>query len=342
MYVIEHIRNGVEVLDHATQLAMHIYALENIKLDESLVFPYRSSASVQIGKYQNTVEEVNQEYITKNNIDIVRRETGGGAIYMDRNHANFVFIIDDPSTNFDENFDRIYQPTIDGLKQLGAKNVGRKGRNDLEIDGQKVSGAAVTIQKGRLYAGYSLLLDIDFDAVENALRPNRKKIESKGIKSVRRRVTPIRSHLAKEYQDITVEDFEKTMLMHLCGVNHPDDIKYYRLSEEEWAAIDKIAEEKFANWDWNYGKSPRYDYNADGRFEGGTVSLTLSVDKGRIQKIRIYGDFFGKADIKDIENTLIGTRVERKELLEALTPIELNEYFGKITAENIVDLILEQ
>lgn len=340
MYIIEHIREGVEVLDHATQLAMHIYALENIKLDESLVFPYRPSASVQIGKYQNTIEEVNLDYVAENNIDIVRRETGGGAIYMDRNHANFVFIIDDPSSNFNENFDRIYQPTIEGLKQLGATNVARQGRNDLEINGQKVSGAAVTIQKNRLYAGYSLLLDIDFDAVENALRPNRKKIESKGIKSVRRRVTPIREHLSEKYRDISVKDFEQVMLMHLCGVSRVEDLKYYRLSDEEWKAIDKIAEDKFANWEWNYGKSPRYEYNCDGRFEGGTVSLTLSVEQSRIEKCRIYGDFFGKADIQIVEKELIGKRVDRNELLDALSKFELSEYFGKISAEEIVNLVL--
>lgn len=342
MYIIEHKRNGVEVLDHATQLAMHIYALENIKLDESIVFPYRPSASVQIGKYQNTIEEVNLEYIEANDIDVVRRETGGGAIYMDRNHANFVFIIDDPSSNFNENFDRIYNPVIKGLQQLGAKNVSRQGRNDLEIDGQKVSGAAITIKKGRLYAGYSLLLDIDYDAVEQALRPNRKKIESKGIKSVRRRVTSIREHLAPEYQNITVKEFETIMLMKICGVNRAEELKYYELSEAEWQAIDRIAQEKFANWDWNYGKSPRYNYNSDGRFEGGTISITLSVEQGKIDKCRIYGDFFGTADIQDIEKALIGVRVNKEDLLEALNQFDLQPYFGKITAENIVDLILEQ
>lgn len=341
MYIIEHVRNGQEILDLGTHLAMQVYALEHIHLDEGIVFPYRPSASVQIGRYQNTIEEINAPYIEEAGIQVVRRDTGGGAIYMDRNHVNFVFILNESEPKFEDNFNKVYAPAIQGLQKLGASNVERSGRNDLEIDGQKVSGAALTVTKGRLYGGYSLLLDIDFDATEQALRPSQKKIESKGIKSVRRRVTSIRPHLGKEYQDITPEAFEKRMLLEICGVEREEELKYYRLSDEEWAAIDQIVADKYGNWEWNYGTSPRYALNHEGRFAGGTLSVSLAVNKSVIEDIRIYGDFFGTRPIGELEEVLVGTRMDKPALMKALAEVDLTAYLGSITAEELVELILE-
>lgn len=341
MIIIDNFRDGKEITDMATQLALQVFALNNLDLEDDIVFPYRPTPTIQIGKYQNTVQEINQDYVDANNVQVVRRDTGGGAIYMDMNQMNFVFLLKHDGSKLEDNFKRIYAPTIKALESLGAKNVAMSGRNDLEIDGQKISGAALTITNGKLYGGYSLLIDVDLDSMEKALKPSRKKIESKGIKSVRARVKGFRDQLGEEYQDISILDFKEQMLRYITETDDPADFKYYSFSDEEWAVIDQMVADKYGNWDWNYGKSPRYEYNREGRFAAGTVQVSISVSKGYIDSIRIYGDFFGTADINDIEEALTGVRMVREDLVNALESFEISSYFGKLTKEELVDLILE-
>lgn len=170
----------------------------------------------------------------------------------------------------------------------------------------------------------------------------RKKIESKGIKSVKSRVGTIRPYLAKEYQTVTTEEFKNLMTCKLLGIDSIDQAKRYELTAKDWAAIDQLVRDKYKNWEWNYGNSPQYSYRRDGRFTGGTVEIHLEVEKGRIAKCRIYGDFFAKGNINEVEAKLIGTRLLEEDLLAALADLDMEHYFGKISAEELVDLILSE
>src|SRR5699024_1547208 len=216
----------------------------------------------------------------------------------------------------------------------------QSGRNDLAIHDKKVSGAAMTLINGRIYGGYSLLLDVDYESMVKVLQPNRKKIESKGIKSVRSRVGNIREYLAPEYQDITINEFKDLMVKQILGVDDLKDAKRYELTEEDWKVIDEMTASKYKNWDWVFGGSPRYEYNRDAKLAAGMVDISLSVEKGRISACRIYGDFFGQGNVKDVEAQLIGVRVVREDLIKALSDIDITHYFGKTTAEEITDVIL--
>jgi len=238
------------------------------------------------------------------------------------------------------NFKKFYEPAVNILKNLGVSKVEQTGRNDLVVDGKKVSGAAMTLVNGKIYGGYTLLLDINYEAMVNVLTPNRKKIESKGIDSVRSRVTGLREYLDEEYRNLSVVDFKDLYLCRLFGCKNLKDIKRYELTEEDWREIDGLLSKKYQNWDWNYGKSPRYNYNRDARLGIGTVEFNLEVEAGRITKARIYGDFFGKGNVGDIEEKLIGVRVKEEDLLEVLKSIDLGHYFGKVAAQELVDLIL--
>lgn len=340
MYLIEPIRDGQYIRDGAVALAMQVYVQQNIFLDDDILFPYYCDPKVEIGKFQNALVEVNEAYLKEKNILLVRRDTGGGAVYVDPGAVNVCYLIQDNGLFGD--FKRAYQPAIQALHELGAVQVEQTGRNDLVIEGKKVSGAAMTISNNRIYGGYSLLLDVDEEAMSKVLNPNKKKIESKGIKSVKSRVGTIRPYLAKEYQTVTTEEFKNLMTCKLLGIDSINQAKRYELTAKDWAAIDQLVRDKYKNWEWNYGNSPQYSYRRDGRFTGGTVDIHLEVEKGRIAKCRIYGDFFAKGNINEVEAKLIGTRLLEEDLLAALADLDMEHYFGKISAEELVDLILSE
>lgn len=303
------------------------------------IFPYYCDPKVEIGRFQNTAVEINQDYVEAHNIKVVRRDTGGGAVYVDRGAVNMCCILENDGTIYGD-FKKFYEPGIDALHQIGATEVVQSGRNDLAANGKKISRAAMTLIKGRIYGGYSLLLDVDYEPMVNVLKPNRKKIESKGIKSVRSRVGSIRPYLASEYQDVTIHEFKDLMVKQILGIDDLSEAKRYELTEVDWKVIDEMLDNKYHNWEWNFGRSPRYEYNRDARLTAGTIDISLAVEKGRIAACRIYGDFFGQGDIKDVEAQLMGVRVVKEDIVAALNEIDLTYYFGKTTAEEIADVIL--
>lgn len=339
MYLIMPERNGEWVYDPSVSMAIQVYVKDHLFLDDDIMFAYMMDPVVQIGKFQNAYEEINQPYLDKHDIKTLRRDTGGGAIYMDDKNMNFCFLFDGDNNIFG-NYGRLFEPAIKGLEQLGVKNIEQKGRNDLLVDGNKISGGAMTLENGRVYAGYSLLLDPDYEAMVESLNPNQKKIQSHGIQSIRSRVGDIRSYLDSEYQSMTVWEFTDHMICAILDIDHVDKAKYYVLTEEDWAAIDKLAQEKYDNWDWTYGRFQHFEYEINERFPIGTINLGLSVMQGKISKVQITGDFFGRKEITDIESALLDVRLKKDDLLKALENFNLTDYFGDITTETFVNAIL--
>lgn len=341
MYLIDVKRNGKYIYDGAVALAVQVYAQNNLFLGEDMVFPYLTEPLVQVGRYQNAREEANLDYMKTHNIGLVRRDTGGGTIYIDMGGVNFCFISDNTNASANINFEQMYQPVIEILKELGLKNVEKSGRNDLHVNGKKISGGAMNVVNGRTYSGYTLLLDIDSEKMENSLKPNKKKMESKGIKSVRSRVNSLRDHLDDQYNKLSSTEFSELMILKIFGAADRSEVKTYELTDEDWRGVDQLMEDKYNNWEWTFGKSPRFKYSRDGRFSIGTLDITLDVEKGMIQEAKIYGDFFGSNEIKVVEEVLEGIRLKGEDLSSALSSIDLQHYLGNITKEEIVKLILE-
>lgn len=200
----------------------------------------------------------------------------------------------------------------------------------------------MTLQKGRVYAGYSLLLDPNYEAMVSVLNPNQKKIESHGIQSVRSRVGSIRPYLAAEHQEMTVWDFTDYMICELLGIEDISQAKRYELTPKDWAGVDKIASEKYNNWDWNYGRFKKFEYRLTDRFSIGTISIGLTIEHAKIAMIQITGDFFGTKDINEVESALLGIRLKKEELLEALDSLDLTSYFGNLTKEEFVSFVLSE
>lgn len=341
MYLIESKRDGEWILNPGLAMALQEYVKDHIYLDEDILLPYIMQPAIQIGKFQNAYEEVNQPYLDEQDIKVVRRETGGGAIYLDDRNMNFSFLLKGDH-NVYGNYARLYGPAIQALKKLGVGGLEQEGRNDLVLDGKKVSGAAMTLHNERIYAGFSLLLDPDFERMVLALSPNQKKISSHGIQSIRSRVGSLRPYFSPEYQNITVEDFTDYMICQLLNISSIAEAKRYEFTAEDWKQIDKIAAEKYNNWDWNYGRFKQFEYQMTERFPVGTVTVGIQAVHGKINEIQISGDFFATKDIRDVEEKLVGVRLRKDDLLEALTSVDLTNYLGALSPEEFVQFILSE
>ncbi|EOT28040.1 lipoate--protein ligase [Enterococcus saccharolyticus] len=327
-----------DLRDPRVNLAIETFLLQEMAIDEPILLFYINEPSIIIGRNQNTIEEINKEYVDEKGIHVVRRFSGGGAVYHDEGNLNFSFIMPDDGDSF-RDFEKVTKPIIQALHDMGVEGAQLKGRNDLVINDMKFSGNAMYATNGRMFAHGTIMFDSDVNEVVNSLKVRKDKIESKGIKSIRSRVTNIKPFLPKENQDMTTEEFSQEILLKIFGVDSVDDIKTYTLTDDDWKKVKAISEKYYANWDWNYGKSPAFDIERRKRFPIGSIEVRLNVAEGNITDAKIYGDFFGLGEVKDVEDALVGTKYEKNALKEAVDAIDVKKYFGNIETADLFELI---
>jgi len=320
------------ITDPQINLAIEEYALKNLDINETYLLFYINEPSIIIGKNQNTIEEINTEYVEGNGIKVVRRLSGGGAVYHDLGNLNFSFITKDDGESF-HNFRKFTEPVVTALKKLGV-NAELSGRNDIEVGGRKISGNAQFSTKGRMFSHGTLMLNSEIENVVSALKVKKDKIESKGIKSVRSRVANISEFLDERME---IDEFRSLLLKNIF--EGQEEIPEYILTEEDWEKIHQLSKERYQNWDWNYGRSPKFNLQHSHRFPVGSIDVRLEVNKGVIENCKIYGDFFGVGDVSEIEEKLTGTRYEKNEIVKALADIDTTHYFGKIVKEDFLNLL---
>ena len=274
---------------------------------------------ISVGKNQNTISEINSDYVRKNSIPIVRRQSGGGAVFHDLGNLNFTFI--SCNNNSFSDFKRFTQPIIDLLKTLGI-NAEFSGRNDLLIDGKKFSGNAQYNYKNKVIHHGTLLFSSQISNLSNALKVKPIKLKSKGIKSVKSRVTNISEHLDKP---MDISEFRDLIMNYVFSLNSNNS--YFNLTEKDIENVNKLSKEKYSTWEWNFGNSPNYSLVNELRYIGGTLEFHLNVSKGFITDIKFFGDFFGKKDISNVEDLLIGVKHEEESLKEKLNNINIDDYF---------------
>lgn len=333
-------RDGKLVYDTYLLHGMSTYIRERLEVGSTgFLMPVINQPSIEVGKYQNVMQEVNLPLIEEKGIQLLRRRAGGGTIYYDKGCLALWFKMPDNGEGQDH-FTQVLEPVISVLKELGVSDVKRTGRNDLTINDKKVSGTAIFTKDGYLGGGVSLLLDIDFDTIDAVLTPNIKKLESKGIKSTRSRVTELRPYLFSMYQDLTTEEFTDLFLMQLYETMDVESIPQYELTSKDWEIIDKEYLPLYQDWDWNYGENPKFEYQRDAHLNIGTIEFNLKIEKHRIVACKIYGDFFSRREIKEVEEALIGTKLTRTDLLTVLEKLDLSAYFGEVSSDTLVDVIL--
>ncbi|MGX7162430.1 lipoate--protein ligase [Enterococcus massiliensis] len=324
--------------DPRINLAIEVFLLQEMKVDEPILLFYINEPSIIIGRNQNTIEEINKEYVDEQGIHVIRRFSGGGAVYHDFGNLNFSFIMPDDGNSF-RDFEKLTKPIIQALHEMGVEGAELKGRNDLVIDDMKFSGNAMYATNGRMFAHGTIMFDSDINEVVKALKVRKDKIESKGIKSIRSRVTNIKPFLPKENQGMTTEEFRQEILLKIFGVSSTDEIKTYELTEEDWKKVNEISDQYYRNWDWNYGKSPEFEIERRKRFPIGSIDIRLNVENGKISEAKIFGDFFGLGDIKDVEDALLGIKYEKDALTTAVASIDVKKYFGNIEPTDLLELI---
>lgn len=311
-------------------LALESYIFTHMDPEETYFLLWQIENSILIGKHQNTVEEINQKFVDAHHIHVLRRPTGGGAVYHDMGNLNFSFIVKQNAGNT-YNFRFFVEPVLEVLHSLGVP-AEFTGRNDLTIKGLKFSGNAQCVSHGRLLHHGCLMLDANVDYLSEALRVKKAKYESRGIKSVHSRVTCINDHLENK---LTMDEFKKMLRDAVLSRN---DIQPLVLREEDYRGIRKLRDEQFATWEWNYGKSPAYNLKREKKFPAGLVTLYAQVDKSCIQDIHFYGDFFGDGDLHRLESKFKGLPLD-DHLGETMEGMGIESYMNGISSRDIYSLI---
>ena len=317
--------------DPAWNLAVEEYVFDHLPKDRMYVMLWQNDNAIIIGKHQNTLAEINESYVKEQGIRVVRRLSGGGAVYHDMGNLNYTIIADAREDSLD--FGRFCDMVIHALAKAGV-TAERNGRNDMTIDGKKFSGNAQYVRNGRIMHHGTILFDSDMSVLAGALQVDPSKIQAKGIKSVRSRVTNVRPCLPR---DLTLEQFRAFLLESILE-QFPGEA--YELTQEDLAAIAASKARRYDTWEWNFGASPACTVAKKQRFEGcGSVEAYISLDKGCVKEITFRGDFFAAEDPATLAQALAGCPLEENALAARLANIDISRYFMGLNMENLVQLL---
>lgn len=313
-------------------MALDEYVVKHLDLSNDYFYFYQNRPTVVIGRNQNTIEEVNLDYVKNHDITVVRRMSGGGAVYHDMGNINFSFVVDYHKEDFNS-IERFAKAIVKALSKFGV-NAEFSGRNDITIEGKKISGNAQYVTKNRILHHGTLLFDSDLSILTKVLNVKPEKIKSKGIKSVKSRVTNI-----KEYLDetVTLSEFKEMLLKFVFEVEG-SKLEEFTLTSEDMKQIKRLRNKKYSTWDWNFGSSPEFDLVRSSRFNGGEVQVHMNVRGGIITDIKFFGDFMSMRDISEVEEKIKGQRFRQSDIKDTLSELDIKEYFGFISLEDILSL----
>lgn len=317
-------------LDPYFNLAAEQYLLDCE--DKEVFMLWRNDNAVIVGKNQNTYAEIDLDYVEKNDIKVVRRLTGGGAVFHDIGNVNFSFVVPE-TANATLDFERFTKPVIKAIQNLGVDDVHLSGRNDIMLGDRKISGNAQTQYNGKTLHHGTLLYSANLSKLAGALRVDSEKIKAKGIKSVRNRVVNICDCLENK---MDTESFMAYLEEYVASETNSEIVSF---SAEQIEKIQTLADERYSTWEWNFGKSKDFYTEKKKRYSFGTVEIDLSVENGIIKQIKILGDFFGIKDISLVEELLLNTRYEKNDIEKKINGCVLDEYISGMTVDLFTELL---
>ena len=321
--------------DPRRNLALEQFVFDSLDRSHRYFMLWQNYNSIIVGKHQNTPAEINASFVNAHNISIVRRLSGGGAVYHDMGNLNYTFITDAGTDNAID-FAAFCLPIQKALVSFGVP-AEISGRNDMTVEGKKISGNAQYIREGRVMHHGTLLYDSDLMMLSKALNVTNDKIESKGIKSVKSRVANIRPCMKT---DMPISGFWAALKQYMFAAF---DMKEYGLSAGEDAEVERLSEQRYSQWSWNYGESPPHNIRKTRRVEGcGRFEILLDVAKGGvINNIAFYGDFLGNDDPALLGEILKGHRLEYRELVDVIKGMDISRYFHNLDTDGFLLLLFE-
>lgn len=312
-------------------MAFDEYCLEKLSVDEPVFYLWQNCPSVILGYNQEVYTEVNHEYLRENGILLVRRVTGGGAVYHDFGNLNYTIV--GRSDDLERDYPGYAGMMLEALRVMGVP-ASLSGRNDIMVGGRKVSGFAKRVYKDRLMVHGTLMFDVDLDRLTHVLAPPQSKLQSKGIASVRSRV----ANLCEWLPDVAgVEAFSKR-LEEILSNQYADSV--YELADEELEEVKRLAAEKFSTEKWIYGESSRTSMHHSVKLACGMVEIHLVLTGNKISVCRFAGDFMGNLPVSDVEAILTGVPYDAESLMAELRKIDISQYFDGVSAEEIAQIIL--
>ena len=323
------------ITDPTLNLALEEWALRTLDPQYRYLLFYVNEPAIIIGRNQNTLEEINRAYVNERDVHVVRRMSGGGAVYHDEGNLNFSFMTDYQPDRLHD-FDRFTRPLRRVLASMGVE-ARLEGRNDLVLDDdRKISGNAQFSTSRRMFSHGTLMFNTDRTALARALDVTPDKIDSKAHQSVRRRVANIAEVGGQVYD---VPTFRRLLVE---GLFPQDEAPVYSLDSEEWDAVVDLAERRYRRWAWNVGAAPAFDVRRRKRFDVGEVDVRLNVEDGRIDRIQIYGDFLGTwGTTAPLEHLLEGTPYAPAALRETLADVDVGPLLGGLSTDAFLALLYE-
>lgn len=322
----------VESTDPTFNLALEEYVFDSLSTDYNYFILWQNHKTVVVGRHQNTMAEVDERFVRDHGITVVRRLSGGGAVYHDVGNLNFTFIQDATAKKPDLHL--FCKPMAEAIRALGAE-AEVNGRNDITVDGQKFSGNAQYVKNGRVMHHGTLLFDADLETAGKALRPDPEKIKAKGVASVRSRITNLKNHLPA---GTTLQQFKEALLTRLFA---GQPMEQYFLTAEDEAAICAIRDSRYGTWDWNWGASPACDKVFAGRVEGcGRLELHCRIKKGKITEAALRGDFFTIADPQGLADCFVGVAPTEEGFRQALSAVDSSKIITGLTNEAFLSVLI--
>lgn len=292
---------------------------------------WQNDNTIVVGQNQNTEAEINRAFVEQHHINVVRRSTGGGAVYHDLGNLNYSFITDVGDDGI--SIRRFTEPVVAALRSLGL-NAEASGRNDILVEGRKVSGTAQRRHGGRILHHGTLLFDANPGMVAGALNVDPEKFRSKSTKSVRSRIGNIRDFLPN---DMELPAFWAYLKDALSG----GGLTPGALSAVELAEVDRLKREKYDTWEWNYGRSPKFDVRCKRYWDGGCLEANVSIANGVITDVRFFGDFLSVCGLEELVERLKGVAFRPEDVRAVLNDSPMGELFGGITADEVTATIFD-
>ena len=326
---------GSDSTDPYLNLALEQYVFDRLDHQHSYFMLWQNANSIIIGKHQNAVAEINVNFVKEHNITVARRLSGGGAVYHDLGNLNFTFITDiDEETGID--FDTFCRPVQRALASFGVI-ADISGRNDMTIEGKKFSGNSQYIKHKRVMHHGTIMYDSDLSVLTHALNVSDDKIESKGIRSIRSRVTNIRPYMQSDVSMSAFQAALKTYMFTEYNMTH------FELSPKDVSEVQQLRDSFYCKWEWNFGKSPAYSIRKTRRVENcGNIEIFLDIGKnGIIRDITFYGDFFSKKDPNDLARMCISCQYDPNVIKKTLNSIVIQDYFSNLDLNTFLSVLFD-